>query len=72
MTRKHLSLDSYPYLFIIFDGASAFPVEAEAHEVDTENAGQGFDACPLHCGSLCRWTNVNTVSTHDISVIEYK
>lgn len=43
---------SYPNLFIIFDGASTFPVEPEAHEVNTENAGQGFDTCPLHCGSL--------------------
>lgn len=67
-----LDLEMYPNLFIIFDGASAFPVKAEAHEVNTENAGQGFDTCPLHCGSLRRRTHVHTVNTHDISVVEYK
>lgn len=31
---------SYPDLFIIFDGAPTFPVEAKAHEVNTQNTGQ--------------------------------
>lgn len=45
---------SYPDLFIIFDRAATFPVKAKAHEVNTQNTGQRFDACPLHCGSLRR------------------
>lgn len=42
----------YPNLLIVFDGASAFPVKTEAHEVNAQNAGQRFDASPLYCGSL--------------------
>lgn len=60
--------DSYPDLLVVFDGAAALPVEAEAHEVDAEDAGQGFDARPLHCGSLEtheRVMNMRTASGRD-------
>lgn len=60
----------YPNLFIIFDWASAFPVKAEAHEVNTENVGQGFDASPLHCGPLCRKMQKHIVNKHHINVLE--
>lgn len=50
----------YPNLFVIFDGAAAFPVEAEAHQVNAEHAGEGLDACPLNSGSLCRQTQCKT------------
>lgn len=64
-TAKDLCASLYPNLFVIFDGASAFPVEAEAHQVNTENAGEGFDARPLHSGSLRGETNVHdTINTY--------
>lgn len=58
-----ISASLYPNLFVVFDGAAAFPVEAEAHQVDTENAGEGFDARPLYSGPLCRQTRVSNVNT---------
>lgn len=52
---------SYPDLLVVFDGAAALPVETEAHEVDAEDGGQGFDAGPLHCGSLETQAHVMSV-----------
>lgn len=63
---------SHPNLFIVFDGTSTFPVEAETHEMNAEDAGQGFDACPLHCGSLCSGNTQHTVSLQDFYVEELK
>lgn len=62
-TVKDLRSSLYPDLLIIFDGASAFPVEAEAHQVNAENAGEGFDARPLHSGSLRGQTNAHDLNT---------
>lgn len=61
---------SYPDLFIVFDGTSTFPVEAKAHEVDTQNTGQGFNARPFHRGPLCRETNAHNSLVHNTGVIK--
>ena len=61
---------SYPNLLIIFYGASTFPIKAKAHEVNTEDTGQGFDTCPLHCSPLWKMNkSTHTLKAH-VRVIE--
>ena len=56
--RMQAPVMSYLDLLIVLYGASAFPVEAKAHEVDAEHTRQGLDTRPLHCGSLKSHTHL--------------